>query len=480
MASLTKRTITLVVSETLKYSFQFLSPILLVRILDKEIYGQYREFIVYSSLVLTFISFSIQGNLIYFISKDPDREKDYVSNTAFLLFFIHVLGIIVVHILRDNFRNLTTLILSFLLMIYIFICQYLDLIENYWLGKKRTDLVLYWSTTNVVIRTVSIILVAYLTGNIYSIIYVFVFHELAKSSFTFIILKKKKVLSFSFNKALAKEQFVYIIPLGLSIVIFNFDNDISKIIISANLGASALAIYAIGSQNIPLINIVVSSVTNVIFPEMAQKASTNPLESLSLWNKSNLLYLFLMLPVFFIFFYYAEEFITTLFTSQYIDAVVLFRIYLLVMLRKCFEMSTPLRAMNKNKYFIIGNLISLVVNVIMLFILFKLLGFVGPAIAYVVTEFSSLIYLSFKIISTYNIKLSEMLLWKKTGIILLVGISCLPVLFAGNLLTMNPIAIAIIFSFIYVLIYLLIMRKLKIEEVDIFMKKILKGVKLSW
>ncbi len=59
MASLTKRTVTLVISETLKYSVQFLSPILLVRILDKEVYGQYKEFIVYSSLLLTFISFSI-------------------------------------------------------------------------------------------------------------------------------------------------------------------------------------------------------------------------------------------------------------------------------------------------------------------------------------------------------------------------------------------------------------------------------------
>ncbi len=397
-----------------------------------------------------------------------------------MLLFVHTLGIIIVYIFRVNFQSLTTYNFIFLLIIYIFICQYLDLIETYWLGKKRTDLVLYWSTSNVVIRTGSIILVAYLTKDVISIIYVFILHEFAKSSFTFLYLKKKKLLQFRFNKVLAKEQLVYIIPLGLSIVIFNFDNDISKVIISANLGASALAIYAIGSQNIPLINIIVSSVTNAIFPEMAEKASTNPLESLSLWNKSNLLYLFLMLPIFFIFFYYAEEFITTLFTAQYIDAVVLFRIYLLVMIRKCFEMSTPLRAMNKNKYFIIGNLISLVVNIVMLFILFKLLGFIGPAIAYVLTEFSSLIYLSIKIVSTYNIKFSEMLLWKKTGIIFLVGTGCLPILFAGNLLTINPIAVAIIFSIVYSGIYLLIIRKLKIKEVDIFMNKILKGVKLSW
>ncbi|HEX9740755.1 MAG TPA: oligosaccharide flippase family protein, partial [Ignavibacteriaceae bacterium] len=238
MASLTKRTFTLVISETLTYAIQFLSPVLLVRILDMETYGQYKQFIIYSSLILTFISFSVQGNLIYFISKDPEREKNYVSNTFFLVFFFHLAGLIVVFILQNYIRGITTFDFFLLLLVYIFITQYLDLLENYWLAKKRTELVLYWTVTNVLIRTGSIILVAYLTRDVISIIYIFIIHEFAKSVFTFLYMKRKKLLTW-INIPLLKDQLVYIIPMGLSIVIFNFNNDISKVIISANLGASA-------------------------------------------------------------------------------------------------------------------------------------------------------------------------------------------------------------------------------------------------
>jgi O-antigen/teichoic acid export membrane protein len=444
-----------------------------------ETYGQYKEFIIYSSLILTFISFSVQGNLIYFISKDPEREKNYVSNTFFLVFFFHLAGLIVVFILQNYIRGITTFDFFLLLLVYIFITQYLDLLENYWLAKKRMELVLYWTVTNVLIRTGSIILVAYLTRDVISIIYIFIIHEFAKSVFTFLYMKRKKLLTW-INIPLLKDQLVYIIPMGLSIVIFNFNNDISKVIISANLGASALAVYSIGSQNIPFLQIIRTSVTNVIFPEMAERTSKNPLDALILWNKSNLLYFFLMVPVFFVFFSYADVFIITLFTSQYSDAIILFRIYLIVMLSKCFEMSTPLRAMNKNKYFVIGNFLSMGVNIVMLYLLFKWLGIVGPAVAFVITEFTALTYLSFKIISTYNIKLSQMLLWKKLTIILIVGITCVPILFAGSYFNLNPVVTAISFGILYFLVYILIFKKLRIEEVDVFMEKVLKNVRLSW
>ncbi len=93
---------------------------------------------------------------------------------------------------------------------------------------------------------------------------------------------------------LLKEQLLYILPLGFASLIFQFNNQISNVIMSANLGAAALAIYAVGNQNIPIISIVRQSVSNVIFPEMALKSDKNPMEALHLWNKSNVLYLFLV------------------------------------------------------------------------------------------------------------------------------------------------------------------------------------------
>ncbi len=478
--SLTKRTFTLVLSESLNYAVQFFSPIFLVRILDVNAYGQYKEFIVYSTLLLTFISFSVKSNLLYFISKDPDREKKYVSNTVLLIFIFSVLGLAIVFLFRNYILDLTTFNFITLLIAYIFFFQNIDFLDSYWLGKKRTDLVLYWSTTNTILRTGAIILAAYLTKDVITIIYVMIGLQILRSLFTLFYTLKKKLLKLKFDFPILKEQLVYIVPLGLSTVILSFNNDISKIIISANLGAAALAVYAVGSQNLPLINIIRTSVTNTVFPEMAQRSSTDPLKALSLWNRATLLFLFLMTPMFYLVFFYADIIITTLYTAQYQDAVILFRIYSILLLRKCFEMGMPLRAMNKNKFFVIGNILSLGVNIVLLYSLYNLLGFIGPAIAYVITEFTLNIFLATKILSTYNINLSELFLWKKIGLILMIGTFGLPILFIGGFLNIAPILSAVIFSTLYLTFYLLIVRRLKIEEIDMLMRKLLNKVHLSW
>lgn len=292
MASITQRTFVLVVSQVLNYAIQFFSPIFLVRILDKSAYGQYKEFLVYSSLVLTFVSFGVKSNLLYFVSKDPKNEKQYVSNTVFLLFSFSVTGLTLIYLFRSYISHLTTYDFVSLLIIYVFCYLNIDLLDNYWLAKKRSDYILYWSAINIFIRTGSLILVAYLTRDVKFLIYQLIILEICKTTFTLYYLLKKQLFVTKVDIKILKEQLLYILPLGFAAMILQFNSNISSIIISANLGASALAIYAIGSQNIPIINIVRQSVSNVIFPEMAQRTRKNPLEALQLWKKTNVLYLF--------------------------------------------------------------------------------------------------------------------------------------------------------------------------------------------
>ena len=478
--SLTKRTLTLALSETLNFAVQFLSPIFLTRILDIKAYGQYREFIVYSSLALTFTSFSIKSNLLYFISKDPDNEKKYIGNTVILLFILSSIGAIVLFILKGYFRSITSYDFVPYLIIYIMVYQNIDLLDNLWLAKKRSDYVLYWSSTNAIVRTGLLLAVAYFTRDIFSIIYLLIILELLKTSVTVTYLVKAKLFSINLNFSFLREQLKFIVPSGIAVMILKFNTDISKVIISSNLGPAALAIYAVGSQNIPLLNIIRNSVSNVIFPEMANKISRNPLTALNLWNKSNVLYLFLMAPLFIILFFYSHLIIETLFTAKYLAAVPLFQIYLLLMIRKCFEMGTPIRALNKNKYFVIGNILSFIVNIILLFTLFKLIGFLGPAIAAVATEFTLAIFLASKILDLYKIKIKDLLSWNKLLKIVLTSILTMPILFIDHYIHFMPKITAIILSGIYFAIYLLIIRRIGIEEVDLFMNKMLKFVKIKW
>ena len=240
-----------------------------------------------------------------------------------------------------------------------------------------------------------------------------------------------------------------------------------------------MALYAVASQNLPIVSVIRTSVADVIFPDMAQKIAREPLEALKLWSKSIIIYLFLMSPLFFIMFIYADVIIKTLFTASYLAAVPIFQVYLFYFLKQCFEMGIPIRAMNKNKYFLVGYVFSTVINLGLLFILYKIFGMIGPALAYVISEIVLAFYYGNRILNIYKIGIGDLFFWRKVFVILGVGILSCPILFIGRFIPINSILSAIIFSAIYLMTYVFVLRIFKFEEISLILGKILRKVKLS-
>jgi O-antigen/teichoic acid export membrane protein len=362
----------------------------------------------------------------------------------------------------------------------LFLFQNLDIIDAYWLAKKKSAFVLYYSLSRAAIRVVAVIITAYFTHNVLTIIYVLIILEFAKFLFILFYLLNKNLLSLKIDWISLKEQLIYIVPLGIASILLEFNRDISKVIISANLGASVLALYAVASQNLPIVTVVRSSVADVIFPDMTEKISKKPLEALKLWSRSNIIYLFLMSPLFFIMFIYADVLIKVLFTSDYLEAVPIFQVYLIFFLKQCFEMGIPIRAMNKNKYFLIGYIFTSALNFGLLYVLFGIFGLLGPAIAYVVSEVVLSFYFANRILKIYEIKIRDLFFWKKVSIILGIGLGLTPILVIGKFLPITPIIGAVILTTTYLILYLIILRFYNLDEVNLIMGKVFKKFRLSW
>ena len=60
--------------------------------------------------------------------------------------------------------------------------------------------------------------------------------------------------------------------------------------------------------------------------------------------------------------YFAEPLVRLLFTDAYVAAAPYFQVFLLLMVRQCFQFSTPLRGVEDNASFAHANLIALVIN----------------------------------------------------------------------------------------------------------------------
>jgi O-antigen/teichoic acid export membrane protein len=468
MPSITRRAAVLILCRILNYGIMFLSPIFLTRIFgDLHAYGQYREFITYAALITGVIDFSINTNLIYFIAKYPDRERQSVTHTAFLILIASVVGATVVYLFRGLILAKASYDFSAPLIAYILFFLNFEYLEAYLLGRKRTDYILYYSSSRIIVRTAALLVSAILSRDVMTVIWTLVMVELVKDLFVFSIIRR--VFTRRFDRSLLGEQIRFIVPLGFAVVLTIVNTQLANLYISIRAGVERLALYAIAGLQIPVIDIVRSSVMDVLFPEMAQAGNQ---ERLHLWRRANVILCVVVFPIYAIFLVHAHTYIKTLFKSTYLPAVPLFRIYLTLMLVRCFELGTPIRAINKNNYFIFGSVLNLVVNLGLILLFYRSVGFIMPAIAFIIGECVTAAYLANRILHCYNITLRSLFLWKKVFAILCCAVLALPFLVIGRWIDLNSVIRAVAFSLLYLLVYYLAIRRLKMEEVEILVEKL--------
>ncbi|MFQ6023148.1 MAG: oligosaccharide flippase family protein, partial [Acidiferrobacterales bacterium] len=404
-----------------------------------QAFGQYREFLLYATLLSAAMSFSISRSLPYFLPKFPAQERIYVTQAALFEFLFCVFGLGLIVLGKSIILAATSFDFIVPLVLYLFFFLNLDFLEFYWLAKARSDYVLYYSSGRLFIRMVTVVLTAYYTRNVQTIIYSLIAVEALRFVLVLFFTLRHKVIVGGVRWDTLKRQMVFFMPLGIAGVIVAFNRDIGKLLISTNLGVAALAFYVIGTYIAPIINIFRSSVADVIFPEIVAIKTDEPRVALQLWRRATVLYCFLLFPMAFVLFYYADVFIITIFTDAYSPGIPIFMIYLFLLMRECFDFNLPLRAMNKNVYTLIGDTLALLLNLGLILLLLDWLGLIGPAVAYVTADLIMAIYLGRQVLRLTGMSLAEMLPWGQLGMILFACIVSSPILFVGEYIAMNEV-----------------------------------------
>jgi hypothetical protein len=110
-------------------------------------------------------------SLTYFLPKHPDRERLFVSQTTLLILVFSSLCLLAVLAARPLFLAVTSFDFVLPLVTYVFFFANLNWVEYYWLAKRRTDLVLYYSAARLFARVAVLLTVAYLTRDVMIIIW---------------------------------------------------------------------------------------------------------------------------------------------------------------------------------------------------------------------------------------------------------------------------------------------------------------------
>jgi O-antigen/teichoic acid export membrane protein len=355
------------------------------------------------------------------------------------------------------------------LSIYILLFTNFDFLESYWVAKKQPISVFYYSVTRTIVRLSAILVTALYSPTVDALIRTLIVVEAIRILVVVLIMWRINLRLAFMDQRVIRRQLTFVVPLGLAGSIHYVNEYVGQIAISTQLGVVALAIYTIGSFQVPILNILRGSIVDSIFPDMVLTASSNASDKLGLWKRSIIAYTSLIVPLVILLFFYADVLIPLLFTEEYIGAVPIFRILAVVMLIQCFELGTPLRAINRNQVLLVGNMIMLSVNIAIILAFFRFLpsyAIYGPAFAIVLAYIVQLIFFGVSIMRAYAVSAGNLLKWNSLAIIFLAAIlSCVP-LIVGEQVDIPDFVRLPVFSLVFAISYFLLIRRARLEEVE--------------
>jgi O-antigen/teichoic acid export membrane protein len=465
MNSIAGRTAILGISRIANKGLTFLTPLFLVRFLSVEQFGEYREFLLYVSVLGPFASFYINNSLLYFVPRAIEQHRRYVTQAVLMTLGTSIAAILLAAALAQFVAPFADRNLVFSVLGYVFFATNFDFWESYWLARKQSFNVLIYSTGVLTVRALTVILTAYLAKDVAMMIAALVIIELCRLVIFGGVAYRLGLLSAKIDRSSFKEQARFIFPVGIAGLLVMVNGYVGQLFVSYSLGAAILAYYVVGTTLQPVITIFRNTIADIVLPETMSGTHDSTETSLSLWQKSSVFSCLVLIPIVVVASCISDPLITTLFTDAYRPAVPIFEIYLLILVRECFDFGVPLRIAARTSKFVTGNLIALFVNLPLILILADTFGVLAPAIAFVVARFFNGFYLCYSVTRAFEVDFKNLLPWSEIlKVFLASGLAGVTYLLIGfsDAMTIEKI---VFFLVLYAVVYLLAIWSLNVSIV---------------
>lgn len=419
--SIANRTAILTLSRLANYGLMLISPILLVRLLDVESFGRYREFLLYGSILQSLAGFSINDSVLYCVPANPRSPWRIARQTIALTFASSVLVMLALIAIDTAAAGAAVNGYLWPLVAYTMFSVNLDFWEFFWLANRQPGRLFAYSATRLIVRVTVAVAAAALTHSVMTIVWSLVALEgvrLAGAAAAYLVLNRAR-----YEPALAepwRDQLRFCVPSGVASLLAMFNRNLSSLAVARVLGPAALAQYAIGRFGEPIVVTVRNSVSSVVLPEMVRRSLEGPL---GLWKRATVVNTILLFPVVVLIARYAQPIVTTVFGTSYREAALVMQLYMLVVIRECFDFAPALRAINRTRPLVESNVAAVVTCGLALIVLVPWAGVPGAMVAFAIASLVDVSWLGWRTAKLYGVRLREVLPWLSVGKTALASIS---------------------------------------------------------
>lgn len=362
------------------------TSMLLARFRTLEEYGTYSQLALLLNLITTLCLLGLPNAINYFLPRsDNEQEKQDFLQTFFSLNTIlsSVAGIIMVISLPISvryFKNNDIYGFYYFAMLMPWAKITIQERANLFVAAKKSNTLVWHTIANSFALLAIIVLTKILNQSFqfYMIMYVAV--ELIFAAFVY--LEARTItgkLSFHINKVLCKQILIFSIPIGISDMVNTISREVGKLMIGGFLDTESLAIYTNAAHELAL-TVISTSFIAVLMPKLSRLLKDKKtIEAVETWKATtSFTYIFICFGVAALV-VFAPQIMTILYSEKYLAGTSVFRIYALILLWRTTYFGTMLSLHGQTKKILYCSISSMILNVVLNYVLFKLIGFTGPA-----------------------------------------------------------------------------------------------------
>ncbi len=410
MSTLARRAFIVTASRLINQGLMVISPVVLVRLLSVEDFGRYREFLLYTTVLGNLAAFSLPNSLLYFVGRQAGAALGYARRVAISLGVASTLTVLAFWAMDSMLPK--PLLEGALLpcLLYVLFFTNLDFWEFLWLAQGRSSWVLAYTSGRLAARLVLVCVVAWLTPGVEALVWSLVVLEGLRLAISAIAWRRMSAGSARIVlDASWREQLAFCVPSGVVVFVATFNSSVGGMIVGQSLGEAALAQLVIGSYLLMIIAPLRNSISDVLMPTLAAQARAGSAMWVPAWRRSTVQVAILVAPVAMISWRYAELLVTTVFSSRFVEAAELLRWQTGMVAFACLDLALAMRVMGRTSAMLAVSVLTLVVNLGLLFILVPRIGINGVAIALLASHLAALAYLTWKATRLLQMRVRDLL-----------------------------------------------------------------------
>lgn len=368
LSTLKWRALTLGSANSFDYATQFLLPLILVRSLSAEDFGQYRLLWLTVMTVMAVASLAMPQSLYYFLPRsDAPTRRLYIHQTLLYMLGVGLLGGWAVsdwnplqpHAIDalDRFGWLIPCLVAFWVS-----SSLLDVLPTI---EERVRWQAGITIALAILRATTLGLAAWLTADLTVLIWLL----LALLLFKFLLLLRYIARHHGLDGAwLAGRSFLgqlrHAAPFGLSSALFTLRAQADQWVVASLFAVQSFAAFSIAAVLGPLVNLARLSVNHAFLPSMSRLHAGGDLPGmLDLNSRANVLVGRMVYPMLAFAFVFAEDMVRLVYTAQYLEAATVMRVYIFSLLAMVVELFSITLLLKEGLFALRLNLLMLALSV---------------------------------------------------------------------------------------------------------------------